>query len=216
MKASNFYTLGEEIANVVTHGLGLALSVAGLVMLVIFAATGADPWVIVSVSIFGVTLLLTYLASTLYHALPHPDLKKNLRILDHCAIFLLIAGTYTPFLLVPMRDAWGLPLLVLMWTAALGGCIFKIYNTGKFEWVSTALYVAMGWAAVLALKPALQNIPPGALWLLFVGGLAYTGGVVFYLWNRLPYNHAIWHVFVMAGSTIHFLSVFYFVIPPNV
>ncbi len=216
MDVHKFYTLGEEVANVITHGIGLLLSVAALTLMLVFAGISADPWIIVGVAIFGVAMLLTYLASTLYHALPHPNLKKTLRVIDHCAIFVLIAGTYTPFLLGPMRDAWGLPLLVLMWTAALGGCVFKIFTTGKMEWFSTALYVLMGWAAIFALKPALENIPPGALWLLLLGGLAYTGGVAFYLWNRLPYNHAIWHVFVMAGSTVHFFSVFYFVIPANV
>ena len=213
-------SLGEEIANSVTHGIGALLSVAGLTMLVVYAAMAADPWVTVSVSVFGTTLVLMYLASTLYHALPHPNVKRIFRKIDHCAIYLLIAGTYTPFLLVNLRGPWGWSLFGVLWGIAILGCLFKVafIDAGAhLSWwdnVSTGLYVAMGWAIVVALKPTLELIPHPALLLMALGGLAYTGGVVFYLWQRLPYNHAIWHLFVIAGSALHFFAIFFFVIPP--
>jgi len=207
------YTLAEEIANALTHGFGAVLSVAAFSVMVVMTAAGADPYRIVGASVFGFTLILMYLASTLYHALPHPTLKGTLRILDHCAIYLLIAGTYTPILLVSMRGTVGWTLLVLMWTFALAGCIFKVFFTGRFDRLSTALYVAMGWVAILAIKPAIEMVPGDALALMALGGLIYTGGVVFYLWDRLPYNHAIWHVFVLGGSAVHFFAISFFVLP---
>lgn len=210
---SHRYTAAEEIANALTHGLGAILSVAALLVMVGMTVAGADPYRIVGASVFGVTLILMYLASTLYHSLPHPSLKDILRTLDHCAIYLLIAGTYTPILLISMRGAIGWSLLVLMWTFAVAGCIFKVYFTGRFDKVSTALYVAMGWVAVLAIKPITEMVPSAALLLIAIGGLIYTGGVVFYLWDRLPYNHAIWHLFVLGGSAFHFFAITFFVLP---
>jgi len=212
------YTFKEEVANVLTHGLGAVFSIVGLGFLVVFAAMGADPWRIVSVSIFGATMLLMYLASTLYHALPHPPVKKALRVCDHCCIYLLIAGTYTPFALVSLRGPWGWTLFGLMWGIAAAGCLFKIFfmDHAKSCWqdrVSTLLYVLMGWMVIFAFKPSLELIPPGALFLCLLGGLAYTGGVVFYLWERLPYNHAIWHLFVLGGSVLHFCAIFYYILP---
>jgi len=205
------YTVAEEVANSLTHGLGAVLSAAGLTGLVVYAAMGADPWRIASVTVFGVTLLLTYVASTLYHAIPHPSAKDILRVLDHCAIFLLIAGTYTPFALVSMRGPWGWTLFTILWTCAIAGCIFKLFFTGRWEKLSTAMYVAMGWMAIIAIKPAIEMIPPGALGFVVLGGLLYTVGVAFYVWERLPYNHAIWHVFVLGGSAAHFVAVLFWV-----
>lgn len=205
------YTLAEEAANAITHGLGAVLSMAGLTMLVIVAAVTQDPYRIIGVTVFGVTMLLMYLASTLYHALPHPPVKRVMRIVDHCAIYLLIAGTYTPFMIVSMRGTWGWSLFLVLWGAAVLGCFFKMFFTGRYEFLSTAMYVAMGWVAVIALKPALEMIPPGALLLLLLGGIAYTGGVVFYVIDRIPYNHAIWHCCVMAGTAIHFAAVYFFI-----
>lgn len=207
------YTLGEEIANAVTHGVGVLLSALALTMMVWVTAEGGDPWRIISVSVFGVTLIACYLASFLYHAIPHPAAKDTMRLLDHCAIFLLIAGTYTPFLLVSMRGAAGWLLFALVWGVAVAGIVFKVIYTHKYPRLSTAMYVSMGWIVVLALKPAIASIPPGALALMLVGGLTYTAGVIFYHWERLPFNHAIWHLFVMGGSAAHFLAVFYFVVP---
>jgi len=219
MESEFEHSIGEEIANSVTHGIGALLSVAGLTMLVVYATMAADPWVTVGVSVFGSTMVLMYLASTLYHALPNPNVKRLFRKLDHCAIYLLIAGTYTPFLLVNLRGPWGWSLFGVLWTIALAGCLFKVAfidagaHLGWWDKVSTGLYVAMGWAIVIALKPTIELVPHPALLLMALGGLAYTGGVVFYLWQRLPYNHAIWHLFVIAGSALHFFAVFFFIIP---
>lgn len=207
------YTLAEEVACALTHGLGAVLSVAGWGALLVYAVSGADPWRIVSVAIFGCTLTAMYAASTLYHALPHPPAKRALRIVDHCMIYLLIAGTYTPFLLVSMRGPWGWSLFGALWGIAVAGCVFKIFFIGRWDKLSVALYVAMGWAIIVALKPTIELVPGPALLLMLIGGLSYTGGVIFYQWHRLPYNHAIWHLFVMGGSTAHYCAIFFFVLP---
>ncbi|MFP4499408.1 MAG: PAQR family membrane homeostasis protein TrhA [Candidatus Hydrogenedentota bacterium] len=201
------YTIAEEVANAITHGIGVVFSFVALVMLVVFATQGGDIWRIVSVSIFGSTLILLYAASTLYHALPQPNVKRIMRIVDHGAIYLLIAGTYTPFLLGDMRGPWGWSLFGVLWGAALSGIIFKIFFVGRFNFIATMLYLAMGWTVVVAFKPAIESIPMAALILMAIGGIAYTSGVVFYLWERLPYNHAIWHLFVLTGSAFHFAAI---------
>jgi hemolysin III len=205
------YSLGEEIANSITHGIGAALSVAALVLMVVFAAYSADPWRIVGVSIFGATLILLYIASTLYHAFPQPRVKKIFRIFDHSAIYLLIAGTYTPFLLVSLRGPWGWTLFAILWGSAVAGCVFKAFFIGRWDRVTTGLYVAMGWTIVIAAKPTYEALPTGALILMCIGGMAYTSGVVFYAWQRLPYHHAIWHLFVLCGSLSHFFAVLFFI-----
>jgi len=195
--------------------------VSGLTLLVTRAAGEADPWRIVSVSIFGATLVLMYLASTLYHALPHPPVRKALRICDHCAIFLLIAGTYTPFLLVSIRGPWGWSLFGVVWGGALLGCVLKIIflagnkHNKKLDYLSTFLYVVMGWVVVIALKPVVHAVEPPGMLLTLIGGLAYTGGVVFYVWRRPPYNHAIWHISVLAGSVTPFFRVYMYEIPTS-
>lgn len=214
------HSLGEEIANSITHGVGALFSVAALTILLVYAMMSEDPWVITGVTVFGSSLVLMYLASTLYHAFPQPRVKQVFRKIDHCAIYVLIAGTYTPFLLVNLRGPWGWSLFAFLWTIALAGCLFKVVYIdvgAHLRWwdkVSTGLYIAMGWAIILALKPTVENVPHPALFLIALGGLAYTAGVVFYLWHRLPYNHAVWHLFVLAGSALHFFAVFYFIIPP--
>ena len=205
------YSFAEELANAITHGVGLALSVVALGVMLVYAVIGQDPWRIVAVSIFGATLILLYLASTLYHSLPNPRLKPYLRILDHAAIYLLIAGTYTPFMLVCLRGPWGWTVFGIVWTAALAGIIFKLFCIGRWEFVTTLLYVVMGWTIVIALKPAIAATPTGAIILMLIGGLVYTGGVIFYLWERLPYNHAVWHLFVLGGSIAHFCAIFFFI-----
>ena len=212
------YTTSEEVANALTHGLGALLSVVGLTMLVVYAVMEKDPWRIVSVSIFGSTLILMYGASTLYHAIPHSHVKRWLRVCDHCAIYLLIAGTYTPFMLVSLRGPWGWSIFGVVWGIAAAGCLFKAFSSDGYHqrwwhWVSSAVYIAMGWVVLIAFKPVVQSLPAGAVWLLFIGGLSYTGGVLFFMWERLPYNHAIWHLFVLSGSIAHFLAVFFFVVP---
>lgn len=207
------YSLAEEIANSITHGLGVLLSIVGLVVLVYLAATRGDVWHIVSSSIFGATLILLYLSSTLYHSITAPRAKEVLRLLDHVAIYLLIAGTYTPFLLVNLRGPWGWSVFSLVWGIALTGIILKISPLGQKRGLSLTLYLVLGWIILIAIKPLLIFLDPAGIRLLVAGGLAYTGGVIFYGWKSLPYNHAIWHLFVLAGSCFHFFAVLFYVIP---
>jgi len=208
------YSPREELANSLSHAMGMGLSVAGLALLVTYAAQRGDAWVLSSAALFGATLVLLYTASTLYHAARSDRYKAPLRRLDHAAIFLLIAGTYTPFLLISLRGPWGWSLLGVIWGLALLGIVMKIWWTGRFRGLSTALYLAMGWIVLIAAKPLLEHVPSGGLGLLLAGGLCYTGGTVFYLWRRLPYHHAIWHLWVLAGSICHWAAVFFYLIPP--
>ena len=207
------YSFGEEIANSVTHGIGALLAVAGLIVLISAAVVHGNTWHIVSSSIFGSSMILLYLASTLYHSIPAPRAKKVLRLFDHIAIYLLIAGTYTPFLLVNLRGPWGWSLFALVWGIALTGIILKVTPLGHKRGLSLTLYLALGWIILIAIKPLLSALEPVGMRLLVAGGLAYTGGVIFYGWQRLPYNHAIWHLFVLAGSCLHFFAVLFYVIP---
>ena len=207
------YSTAEEIANSITHGVGLLLAIAGLATLVAFAVLRGTAWHIVGCSIFGATLVLSYLTSTLYHSIPSARAKSILRIFDHCAIFLLIAGTYTPLMLVNLRGPWGWSILGVVWGIATLGIIFKVTMLRKWTVVSVVLYVAMGWVVVVATKPLLSAVAPAGLLLLLLGGLAYTGGVIFYGLRRMPYHHAVWHLFVLAGSVLHFFAVLFYVIP---
>ena len=207
------YTIGEEIANSVTHGIGAALSVAGLTLLVVLAAIYGDVWRVVSFSIYGSSLVLLYLCSTLYHSIQHPQAKRILRIFDHSAIYLLIAGTYTPFTLVSMRGPWGWTMFSVVWSLALLGIAFKTVFIGRWEKLATAAYVLMGWLVVIAFKEMLVTIPPGGVFWLVTGGVVYTLGVIFYAWEKLPYNHAIWHLFVLGGSICHFFAILFHVLP---
>ena len=207
------YSTAEEIANSITHGVGLLLAMAGLATLVAFAVLRGTAWHIVGCSIFGATLVLSYLTSTLYHSIPSVRAKSILRIFDHCAIFLLIAGTYTPLMLVNLRGPWGWSILGVVWGIATLGIVFKVTMLRKWTVVSVVLYVAMGWVVVVATKPLLSAVAPAGLLLLLLGGLAYTGGVIFYGLRRMPYHHAVWHLFVLAGSVLHFFAVLFYVIP---
>ncbi len=207
------YTPGEELANALTHGLGLALSIAGLAVLVTLAAWRGDVWGVTSTAIFGATLVVLYTSSTLYHSMRGAPVKRLLRKFDHAAIFLLIAGTYTPFLLVNLRGPWGWSLLGVIWGLAVAGVVLKFWLAGRFKLGSTLLYLGMGWLIVIALRPMLRTVPENALWLLLAGGLCYSVGTVFYLWKKLPYHHAVWHLFVLGGSVCHFFAVFAAVIP---
>ncbi|MEP7086124.1 MAG: hemolysin III family protein [Gemmatimonadota bacterium] len=201
-------TLGEEIANAITHGAGLVASLIALPVLIWSASRSHDGARIAGATIFGVTLCLLYTASTLYHSFPPGRSKRVFRVLDHGAIYLLIAGTYTPFALGPLRGPWGWSLLAVSWTLAAAGVLLKATVGFRYEKVSTAIYVGMGWMALIAIKPLLEHVPRMGLVWLVVGGLFYTGGVVFYATDRrLWYGHAIWHVFVAAGSLCHFLAV---------
>jgi hemolysin III len=207
------YSIGEEIAHAITHGLGAVLSIAGLCVLVARAAMYGDVWHIVSCAVFGATLVMMYTASTLYHAIPMPRVKHVLRIVDHSMIYLLIAGTYTPFTLVTLHGVWGWSLFGFTWGLALIGVLFKLVATGRFEKVSLAVYLLMGWCVIIAIKPLASALPMGGLILLAAGGLSYSGGVAFYSWQSLRYHHAIWHVFVLAGSVLHFFCVLFYVVP---
>ena len=207
------YTIGEEIANSITHGLGAGLAIAGLIFLVYYSAAYGTIWHIVSCAIYGTTLVLLYTISTLYHSIPSPRFKSVMRILDHSAIFLLIAGTYTPFTLVSLRGPWGWSLLGIIWGAAILGILFQTALQKSWVSLTVALYVLMGWAIVVAVKPLLDVIPTEGFLLLLYGGLAYTLGTVFYIWKQMRFHHAIWHVFVLAGSVFHFFAVFYYVLP---
>jgi len=197
----------EEIANVLTHGIGVIAALVGSSVLITLAAIYGDSWQLASVIVFGITLLLLYTASTLYHAIQYPALKRRLQVLDHCAIYLLIAGTYTPFTFIGLRGPWGWGLFAAIWGIALIGVIFKLFYTGRFDLLSTIIYIAMGWLVVIVIKPMWQNHDGFTLFLLFAGGLFYTLGTFFYHRESIPYSHAIWHLFVLAGSTCHFVSV---------
>jgi hemolysin III len=207
------YTPGEELANSITHGIGAAFSVVGLVVLTTFSSLRGDAWLITGTTIFGVTLVALYTTSTLYHSFRSVAVKHVLRKFDHAAIFLLIAGSYTPFLLVTLRGPWGWRLFAIVWTLAVAGIALKFRFAGRYRVASTLLYIAMGWLVLTVLRPLLLVLPRGGFWLLLAGGFCYTGGAAFYLWKRLPYHHAVWHLWVMAGSACHWAAVFFYVVP---
>ena len=200
-------SLPEEIASAVTHGLGVLTSAVAGAVLITLAALWADAWHVVGTSVFVGSLVLLYTASTLYHAIPFDRAKRMLQVLDHCAIYVLIAGTYTPFLLVGLRGGWGWTLFGVIWALAVAGVVFKLFYTGRFKRLSTGIYLAMGWLVVVAVRPMVEALPVSTLLWLVAGGLAYTAGTVFYMSRRIPYAHAVWHLFVLAGSACHFAAV---------
>lgn len=201
------YSFGEELVNAITHGAGLIAAVAAGAVLITLVALSADPWRITSASVYVAALVLLLTASTLYHAIPQPRAKAALKVLDHCAIFILIAGTYTPFTLVGLKGTWGWTLFALIWSLALTGVVFKLFFTGRFKGLSTALFLAMGWLVVIAAKPMLQQVPMPVLYWLLAGGIAYSLGTLFYLAKRLRFAHAVWHGFVLVGCGCHFVAV---------
>ena len=202
-------TVMEEIANSITHGLGFGLSVAGLTILVVLASMEGDPWRITSFAIYGSSLTILYLVSTLYHSLTHSRTKAIFRRLDHSAIYLLIAGTYTPVILISLRTTWVLYLLPVVWTMAIIGIYIKIFYIHRYERLTLAFYIFMGWMALFAVKPLFHAIPIESFIWIIVGGFSYTCGVIFYSWVRLPYHHTIWHIFVLAGSISHYIGMLY-------
>lgn len=205
------FSLKEEIANSITHGIGFLLSIPALVMLIIFAVETENPWRIVSFTIFGSTMIILFLCSTLLHSIPYKKLKDLFEILDHSAIYLLIAGTYTPFLLVAVRGALGWTLFGIVWGLAIAGIIFKCYYVKKYIITSTILYVVMGWLIVAAIVPLYHAIGTTGFIFLISGGILYTLGSIFYIFYKVPYFHAIWHIFVLAGSTFMYFCVLYYV-----
>jgi len=207
--------MGEEIANSITHGIGAALAVAALAVLVTLASLHGTVAHVVGCAVFGGTLVLLYTASTLYHSITHSKAKRVLQVLDHSAIYLLIAGTYTPFMLVTLRGARGWALLAVVWAAAAAGITLCSTVGRRAHVISVALYIVMGWIAIVVFRPLVASLGLHGTSLVVGGGLAYTSGVVFYAWRRLPYHHAIWHLFVLAGSALHVAAVLRHVIPPR-
>lgn len=199
----------EEVANGITHGIGAALSIVGLVVLLVSAIRDADPWKIVTFAIFGTFMVLTYLSSTLYHAFPWPRVKAVFRRIDHMSIYCFIAATYTPFLLLNLRDGSGWLLFGIVWTLAISGVVFKLFHIDRYPVSSVLFYVGMGWIVVFAGQEVMTHVPTTGIVLLVAGGLAYTFGVIFYFFERMPYNHAIWHCFVMAGTACHYFAVLF-------
>jgi hemolysin III len=206
----------EELANGITHGIGLVLSVVGLAVLVFLSVMRGNAWHIAGCTTFGVSLVLLYTASTMYHSFRSARWKRILKTLDHTAIYLLIAGTYTPFTLVNLRGFWGWTLFTLVWSLSVFGILWKIFNVDRHQIISTLIYVAMGWLVVIAIKPLVLGIPLSGIAWLVAGGLFYTVGVIFFAANRIPYNHAIWHIFVLAGSICHYIAVMLYVLPPRI
>lgn len=207
-KQIKFYSLGEEIANAVTHGVGALLAVTALVLMV---ARANDTWSLVAGIVYGASLILLYTASTLYHSFPRPRAKAIMQKLDHTAIYLLIAGTYTPFALVTLRGPWGWTIFGLVWGLAAAGIVFELAFRHRWHRLSLLFYIGLGWLAVVAAKPLYDGLPGAALVLLLAGGLFYSGGAIFYANKKLLWNHAVWHVFVLAGSTAHFLCIYRYV-----
>ncbi len=203
----------EEFANSITHGIGLALSLAGLAALVVLALARGSFWHILGCSVYGATLVTVYAASTLYHGLQKPRLKHIFRTADQVAVYLLIAGTYTPFMLVNLRGFWGWLLLTIVWALSLTAIAFRIVFADRHKAVTMSLYVVIAWMAIIAVKPIITTVPIGGLAWIGAGGAAYMTGLVFFAWDRLPFNHTIWHLFVMMGSVCHYFAVMFYVLP---
>lgn len=203
----------EEFYNTITHGLGAVFSIVALVLLLVFSVNNGTTLHVTTTAVFGVSLVLLYTASTLYHAVVQLKWKRFFRLIDHLSIYILIAGTYTPFALLGLKGTWGWVLFGLIWAFAILGFIFKFSPLRRSEKLSLSLYAIMGWLVIIAIKPLLANVPAPALWYLLGGGLCYTFGIYFYATEKIPYNHAIWHVFVLGGSTLHFLGIFLHLIP---
>jgi hemolysin III len=206
----------HEILNSITHGIGVLLSIAGLVLLLVFAATTGygDAWKFVSFSIYGASLIVLFTASTLYHSIQNKRIKGFLNIFDHAAIFVLIAGTYTPFTLVSLRGPWGWSIFGVIWGLAIAGVVFKLFfYTDRLRLLSALIYFLMGWVILIAIRPLIQEVPVGGLYWLMAGGLFYSLGIIFYLRNQNRFNHVIWHLFVLAGAISHFFSIFFYVLP---
>jgi hemolysin III len=197
----------DELASAVTHGAGIIASVVGGAVLITLAALSGSPWQVVGAAVFAASLVLLYSASTAYHYAVGEVARRRLRLLDHCAIYVLIAGTYTPFTLTALRGSWGWTLFGIVWGLAIAGIVFKLFLIGRFPRVSTAIYIGMGWLIVLAAGPLARALDPATIALLVIGGLAYTGGTAFYHSRRIPYAHAVWHLFVLSGSVCHAIAV---------
>lgn len=213
MANTHVYTQKEEIANAITHGIGVLLSIAALVLLILYSVQQGSAWYVVSATIYGVSMLLLYASSTLVHSFPEGKVKDLFEIFDHSAIYIFIAGTYTPIMLLVVKGVLGWTLLGIVWGVAVVGVIFKAFFVKRFLYMSTILYIAMGWLIIIAWGPLTATLPSGGIQLLVAGGLLYTFGAVFYVWRGFPFHHAVWHIFVLAGSITHFFAVLFYVIP---
>ncbi len=199
----------EEIANSISHGLGFILSIVAITFLVVYSCKDNDPWKMIAFSIYGSSLSILYLFSTLYHSFSNSRIKAIFRRLDHAAIYLLIAGTYTPFILISLRETWVIYLFPVVWSMAIIGIYIKIFYIHRYERLTLLYYIIMGWMALIAVKPLFNSIPIESFIWIFIGGLSYTSGVIFYAWERLPFNHTIWHGFVLMGSVSHYIGILY-------
>ena len=209
----NHYSPAEERANIISHALGFILSIVALLLLLRHATLHGNMWHVVTFSIFGASLIFLYAASTLYHSATKPELRRRLRIIDHASIYVLIAGTYTPFALVTLKGPVGWMIFGVSWGLALSGMILKLFYTGKYHLASTLMYVFMGWIIIFAIKPLIENLSYGGLFWLCAGGAAYTLGAIIYSIKKIQFNHAIFHMFVLLGSFSHFVSVYFYVLP---
>ena len=207
------YSTGEEIANSVTHGVAALLSIAGLVVMLSMMPVTAGAATITAAAVFGASMIFLYTASTLYHAIPNIRVKRILQVLDHSAIYVMIAGSYTPFCLVTLKGTTGTMLCIAVWSIALAGIILQPVLMKRAEWLNCLLYLLLGWCVVLVFEPLMAALPSAGIWLLAAGGVVYSLGVIFYLWERIPYNHAIWHLFVLGGTALQFFSVLFYVLP---
>lgn len=211
-KNSYGYTLGEEIANAVTHGLGTLLAAAGTVVMIVFAALKGDPWRIVSASIYGFSLIVLFTMSTIYHALAPNRAKYVFRIFDHTTIYLLIAGSYTPITLVLLHGAFGWVLFGIVWGVCILGIVLNSISVERFKKISMIFYIIAGWAIVLAIVPMIKAMAPVGLWFMLIGGLCYTGGIIFYKLKSVKFMHSIWHLFVLAGAVLHYFAILFYII----
>ena len=211
--AASRQSLLEETLNYLTHGFGLLLSAGGMAVLVVFASIHGNAWHIVGCSIYGATLVILYAASTLYHASRSPRYRRAFQTVDHVCIFLLIAGTYTPFTLVSLGGGWGWSLFGVVWGLALLGIILKVFLVRRFKLISTLAYLGLGWLGIIAIVPLHRNLPPGGLVWLAAGGAAYSIGTIFFAWKRIPFSHTVWHLFVLTGSICHYFAVMFYVLP---
>lgn len=213
MALTHTFSKKEEIANSITHGIGVALSIAALVVLIVFSSLYGNVWHIVSFTLYGTSMVLLYTSSTLLHSFPEGKVKDFFEIMDHSSIYFFIAGTYTPFLFVVVEGALGWTIFGIVWGIAIAGTVFKSFFAKKYLFTSTAMYVVMGWFIVFAWKPLTEVLPSEAIQLLVIGGLLYTVGSIFYVWRAFPFHHAVWHVFVLAGTIFHFFCVLIYVLP---
>ena len=210
---SRAYSLAEDVVNSLTHGVGAVLGIIALVLLLVKTIPMGNVVSVTSVSIYGASIILLFLASTLYHAIPHPKVRGWLKLFDHGAIYLLIAGTYTPFMLVTLDSTLGVTLMAIIWSLAILGLVFKFLFIQRFRKLALITYLGMGWLSLLAMGQLIEKLPSGGLWLLAAGGLVYSLGVIFYVAKWIPYNHAIWHLFVLGGAICHFFSIYNYVLP---